>query len=170
MTPKQYQRKKISQICSFEAYQRLKKWIIEYRERSHPKAAKTGYFTIEPEKFQGFYKNTSHREYLSKFLENMIVFMLENSGYIAKKVETKGTKIKAKSGKEIYIQSGIKINKGEPDVYSLINGVATYFEVKVKADRLSDAQADYIEKLERNGAKVYIIKTVDEFLQIFEQL
>ncbi len=170
MTPKQYQQKKISQICSFEAYSTLKNWIVEYRERKHSSAAKTGYFAIEPEKFQGFYKNTSHREYLSKFLENMIVFMLENSGYIAKKVETKGTKIKAKSGKEIYIQSGIKVNKGEPDVYALINGVAAYFEVKVKADKLSDAQSDYIERLEKNGAKVYIIKTVDEFLQTFEQL
>ena len=168
MTPKQYQRKKISRICSYDAYVWLQKWIVDYRERDHEKAAKTGYFTTDPQKY--FYKNTLHREYFSKFLESVIVDVLNKSGHIAKKVETAGVQIVAKSGKTIRVPGNRKVNKGEPDVFSLINGKTVYWEVKIGADRLSADQKNYIERVEKSGGLVFVVKTVDEFIRNYIEL
>ena len=168
MTLKQYQRKKISKICSYEAYIWLQNWIAEYRERKYPEAAKTGYFTIKPEEY--FYKNTLHREYFSKFLESVIVDVLNKSGHIAKKVETAGVPIVAKSGKTIRVPGNRKVNKGEPDVFSLINGKMVYWEVKIGADRLSADQKIYIERVEKSGGIVFVVKTVDEFIKNYSEL
>ena len=145
---------KIASICSPEAYQKLK-LLLQKKHEGFPKA-----YLIPPEKY--FYKNTSHREYLSKWLEAVICNLLNFAGHPTKKVETTGRKIKAKSGKEIYIKTRTS-RKGEPDVMAIIDGRAVYFEVKIGADRLSDDQKTFIERLQKAGAVVHIIKTVDDF-------
>jgi hypothetical protein len=116
-----------------------------------------------------FYSTTGHRQYLSKFLESVITKLVNKSGNFAKKVETTGAKIKTKTGKEIYVKAGHKV-KGEPDVMAIINGAAVYFEVKVGRDRLSTDQVTMIARLERSGARVYVVRTVDEVLEILYNL
>ena len=163
-TEKQFNNTKLSKICSYNAYQQLWKWIERYYESRYDNAR---YTSNEPTSFSNFYTKTNHREYYSKFIENMIVFILRKEGLIAKKVETTGTNIKTKTGKEVYVKTRNKINKGEPDIFSLIAGKATYFEVKVSKDRLSKDQKEFIKKIENSGGVVHIIKTVDDFMKIY---
>ena len=146
---------KIASVCSPEAYQKLK-LLLQKKHEGFPKS-----YLIPPEKY--FYKNTSHREYLSRWMEAMICNVLNFAGHPTKKVETSGKKIKAKSGKEIYVKHRAA-KKGEPDVRAIIRGQAIYYEVKIGSDRLSVDQNNYITELIHAGAKVYIIKTVDDFL------
>lgn len=146
---------KIAAITSAEAYEILKKHITS-KAPNFPESYNTA-----PERY--FYGNTQHREYLSRWLENVIVSIINHSGGVASKVNTVGAKIKAKSGKEIYVKHRAA-KKGEPDVRAIIRGQAIYYEVKIGSDRLSVDQNNYITELIHAGAKVYIIKTVDDFL------
>ena len=147
---------KIASVCSPEAYQKLK-LLLQKKHEGFPKS-----YLIPPEKY--FYKNTSHREYLSRWMEAMICNVLNFAGHPTKKVETSGKKIKAKSGKEIWIKHRTS-RKGEPDVMAIINGKATYFEVKIGKDTLSEDQKQDIEYLTNAGAAVYVVKTVDDFFK-----
>ena len=161
-TEKQFKITKLSKICSYDKYIKLYNIITTQQKEKYPNAR---YPILCPTK--RFYTKTNHREYYSKYLENMIVEIVRNEGFVAKKVETSGTKIKTKTGKEVFVKTRNKINKGEPDVYSLIEGKATYFEVKVGKDKLSKDQIEFIETIKNSGGVVHIIKTVDDFLEIY---
>ena len=159
MTEKQFQTLKLSAICSYQAYQWLERIVNQLQEKQrYPLPVK-----------EYFYSQTGHRQYLSKFLESVITRLVNASGNFAKKVETTGAKIKTKTGKEIYVKAGHKV-KGEPDVMTIIEGRTIYFEVKVGIDRLSTDQATMIARLEQAGARVYVVRTVCDVLEILYNL
>ena len=159
MTEKQFLSLKLSKVCSYEAYQWLERITLQLQAKQrYPLPVK-----------EYFYSQTGHRQYLSKFLESVITKLVNKSGNFAKKVETTGAKIKTKTGKEIYVKAGHKV-KGEPDVMTIIDGRTIYFEVKVGSDRLSTDQANMISRLEQAGARVYVVKTVDDFFNIYEKI
>ena len=160
MTPAQYNRMKFSKIASLAAYERLRKWIRNKNPNLPDHAL------LDPKDY--FYKNTSHRQYLSKLLETIIITLLNKAGHIAKKVETRGIQVKTKKG-PIWIPGGVKMTKGEPDVISTIKGRTVYWEVKVGKDSLGDEQKEFIERAREAGALVYVVKTVDDFFNIYEK-
>ena len=159
MTEKQFQTLKLSKVCSYEAYQWLERITLQLQSKQRYPLAVKDYF----------YSQTGHRQYLSKFLESVITKLVNKSGNFAKKVETTGAKIKTKTGKEIYVKAGHKV-KGEPDVMTIIDGRTIYFEVKVGSDRLSTDQTNMISRLEQAGARVYVVRTVCDVLEILYNL
>lgn len=165
MTEKQFKRKKLSAVCSLEAYNKLQELINE----------SSGNFPYPPTVDQYFYSKTNHREYLSKFLESVIIKHLRHLGYDnTVKVKTTGQAIfnrgigGAQDGKILgvmgYAKDSSKI-KGEPDIRSVMHGRQVYFEVKVGSDKLSPDQKEFIKRGERLGYIVAVVKTVDDYLE-----
>jgi hypothetical protein len=171
MTEKQFKRLKIAQICTINDYATLYAAIKEKSPNMPEKAL------IPPEKY--FYSNVSHREYLSRWMEGVILFLLKQRGIICKKVKTTGIRVDNREiitdvlgrqrviGSEEWVQDTRGAIKGEPDVQAIIQGRAVYFEVKIKADRLSKDQKQFIDQ---SGATVFIIKTVSDFLKAMQEL
>ena len=159
MTEKQFQTLKLSKVCSYEAYQWLERIVNQLQAGQR--------YPLPVKDF--FYSQTGHRQYLSKFLESVITRLVNASGNFAKKVETTGAKIKTKAGKEIYVKAGHKV-KGEPDVMTIVNGKIYYFEVKAGNERLSTDQVNMIARLEQAGARVYVVRTVCDVLEILYNL
>ena len=153
MTESKLKRLKISPLVTVKSYNCLK----EYKESQSSMP-----YQIAPE--NSFYKNKRHRNYLSKWLEAVIVYIITHDGWFAKKVETTGRKVRTKMGKEVWVKSGADKVKGEPDIQSLIDGSLVYWEVKVGNDRLSKEQKEFIVDIESKGAKVHVVKTLDGFL------
>ena len=165
MTEKQYNRKKMSAICSLQSYKVLEQWIKDrYPQNPYP---------TPPEKY--FYSNTTHREYLSKLLEDIIVKMLRAKGtdpikandkgkYIGKKYVTDVLGHKKETG-QIWARSK-KTRPGRADIVVFYKGKLFNFEVKIGKDRQSEEQKQEQKRAESNGEVYIIIKTVDEFLKL----
>ena len=149
--------RKIDLICSPEAYQFLTDWIRQ-RYPNQP-------YLPKPETY--FYQNIKHREYLSRWLESVITRILNNNDEtMAKKVETVGAKVKNKYGEEIWIKKRAS-KVGEPDIGATVKGRTVYFEVKIGHDRLSDEQLIFHERARKAGCLVFTVRTVDEFIVIY---
>jgi hypothetical protein len=159
MTEKQFHTLKLSAICSYQAYQWLSQIVMSMQSGQR--------YPLPVKDF--FYSQTNHRQYLSKFLESVITKLVNKSGNFAKKVETTGVRINTKTGKELWVKAGHKV-KGEPDVMTIIDGRTIYFEVKIGNDKLSIDQGYMITRLEKAGANVYVVRTVDEVLEILYNL
>jgi len=161
MTESQFKQMKLSAVASLQDYNRLNAAI----KAKFPNVP--AHSVMEAAKF--FFRNTAHREYLSKWLEQASVWWLNNEGAMCKKVETTGKLIKGKSGKDVYIKHRAA-KKGEPDISGVLNGKAFYIEIKVGRDRLSDDQKSYIQRLERAGAKVAVCGTLGEVMEFCNTL
>lgn len=157
MTESKLKRLKIAPLVSVHSYT----WLKEFKESQSSMP-----YQIAPE--NSFYKNKRHRNYLSKWLEAVIVYIITHDGWFAKKVETTGRKVRTKMGKEIWVKSGADKVKGEPDIQSLIDGRLVYWEVKVGKDKLSEDQKSFIDDIESKGAKVHVVKTLDDFLDQYK--
>ena len=89
-------------------------------------------------------------------------FIKFNGGY-AERINVMGRKIKAKSGKEIYIPtSGAR---GSADISAVIRGRAVKIEVKNlhTRDRMHADQQTYAERVRSAGALYFVAHTFDEF-------
>jgi len=158
---------KLSAVCSEEAYEWLQRWIIE----QHPKFP----YPMKPEKY--FYSKTSHREYLSKFIESVIVLVLRSYGGDPIKAPDKGKRIdktevttnvlghQKVNTRSIFVRDK-SVRKGRSDVVCFFKGKMYNFEVKVGQDRQSPEQIKEQNRAEWNGEIYAIIKTVDDFLNI----
>ena len=130
-------------------------------------------------KVDTIYEQTGHRNYLSIWLERFIIKWVnehtDQTTWTAEKVENKGRLIHSRytGGKmdgKIASSQWVKnhnITPGEPDLMckSPTKGVM-YFEIKIGSDRLSKAQKKFIAQ----GWKVYVVRTVDEFLYFWDKL
>lgn len=155
MKQSNFKRSKISSVCSWDAYCWLNDWIREQYPR-YP-------YKFEANKY--FYSNTSHREYKSKFIEDVITKVLTARGADPKKLPDKGHQIRTKNGKQIWIkQKGVKA--GRADVQCFFNNSMYNLEVKVGADKQSDEQRREQRRAEANGEKYVIIKTIDDFIKL----
>ncbi len=165
MTEKQYQRKKMSKICSLEAYKYLETWI----KKHYPKNP----YPMAPEKY--FYSVTSHRQYLSKLLEDIIVRLLRAKGSDPVKSYDRGKYIGDKIGVDV-IGHKVKLGTiwaksnhtrpGRADITCFFGGEMLNIEVKIGKDTQSPDQKKEQLRAESNGEKYVIVKTVDDFLSI----
>jgi hypothetical protein len=165
-----FKRSKIAKVASYEAYQWLQNWIKE----RHPAG---GY---PPPVKEYFYRNIAHRQYLSKFLENVIIKVLKEKGANPIKAKDRGrwrddSKLFTDvTGRKRVIGSGHfekdqDVSKGRADVICFFHGAKGMnlynFEVKVGADRQSPDQLKEQARAEANGEVYAIIKTVDDFIK-----
>lgn len=166
-----HSQRKLSKVCSEQSYIWLQDWIIE----QHPRNP----YPDNP--MNHFYRNTTHREYLSKWIESVMVKVLRSMGADPQKAPDKGTYRNSSKvvtdalGMQRTIGSGNwtknkSVRPGRADVTCFFNGslgVGMYnLEVKVGNDRMSDLQIKEKQRAEANGEKYIIIKTIDDFLKL----
>ena len=151
MTQQQFNRKKISEICTLESYN----WLQKYFDDNNPLPYK---MTVE----NHLRIKTSDRFYFSKVMEKILTIICKNEGADPIKAPDKGRKIRSK-GKDIFIKvKGVKV--GRADVKCFIFGKMFNFEVKAKLDRMSYEQKIEQERAESNGEIFLIIKTIDDIV------
>ena len=162
-----HSKRKISKVCSEEAYDWLQKWIIDQNPNyPYPDTPMTH-----------FYRNTIHREYLSKWIESVIVKILRSKGADPQKAPDKGQSIdkskvvtdvlgmKRVIGSRVFVkQKGVR--PGRADVTCFFNGKQYNMEIKVGNDRMSELQLIEQKRAISNGEQYIIIKTIDEFIKL----
>ena len=169
MTQKQLNRMKLSAVCSLQAYEWLQKWIIE----RHPGNPYPG----EPKTY--FYRNTTHRQYLSKFLESVIIKVLRYKGCSPIKANDAGTyrdtskTVMDVLGNERKIGSGTwskaaNVAPGRADIICYVNSKMINYEVKVGRDSLSELQLQEQDRAILNNEQFIVIRTVQDFLDTIE--
>ena len=161
-------RKKLMQICSLEAYERINQWYMNRR----------GIDTRYALKVDTIYERTGHRNYLSIWLERFIIKWVNEhrKDWCAVKVANSGKKHVSRfiGGKEhgrvasvTYVKNADQI-VGEPDIRIMRpRQYPLYFEVKIGSDKLSEAQKQFIKN---QWGDVYVVGTVDEFLYFWDKL
>ncbi len=171
MTNAQHNRKKLSQVCSLEAYQWLQQWIVDLRPNAK--------YPPRPEHY--FYKNTTHRKYLSNFVESVIVMVMRKKGCDPIKAKDAGKSIdKSKTvtdvlgrtkniGGRVWVRDK-DVKPGRADIVVFYKGQLWNLEVKVGHDRQSDAQRVEQQRALRNGERYEVIRSVDDFLGLIEGL
>lgn len=169
MTQNQFKNAKFSKVMSFEAYLYI---YLFAEERNKVLRMKNP--------MQTFYSKTNHRQYLSKFIESVILKMLRAKGADPVKVQDSGKYIdNSKTVSDILgilriIGSGeyvkdATVRPGRADVRCFYNGKMYNLEVKVGADRMSEAQINEQQRATLNGEEYVIIKTIDDFLDIYNE-
>lgn len=59
---------------------------------------------------------------------------------------------------------------GSADISATIRGRSVKIEIKIGADRQSDAQIKYQQDIEAAGGIYWIVKTFDQFIELWKQL
>lgn len=57
--------------------------------------------------------------------------------------------------------------KGVPDIIAVINGIFTALEIKTPRGRQSSDQLLFQKRLERNGGKYHLIRSIEEIKALF---
>jgi hypothetical protein len=160
---------KLNAICSPTAYQWLQRWIIS--------RAPSNRYPLRPEQY--FYSNTKHREYLSKFIESVIILVLRSKGADPIKANDKGRSVDASKvvtnvlghqrtiGGRIFVKDK-SVRPGRADITVFFSKTMYLLEIKVGHDRMSEAQKQEQARAEANGEKYVIIKTVDDFINLID--
>ena len=60
--------------------------------------------------------------------------------------------------------------KGSADMQGVINGRIYYFEIKIGRDKQSPDQVKFQQSVELAGAKYFIIKSFDEFIEVYDNI
>lgn len=113
-------------------------------------------------------------------LTKCIVDWVKLNGYHAERINTMGVPIDKRKivtdvvGRQRQIGSmqwrkggG---TKGSADVQGVIDGRIYYFEVKIGQDRQSEAQKEFQRSVESAGAKYFIIRNFDEFIDVYKTI
>jgi hypothetical protein len=164
--------RKISVVCSEEAFNWLQAWIIRrYPIDKYP-----------PEPHKHFYTNTSKRQYLSKWLEKVIVAVLEFDEWKPNKLPDAGKKIDNRkivkdilgNQRTIGSETWVKDHRTRPGTADIIcffegaKGIGQYnMEVKVGKDKMSNVQKLEEARAIRKKEFYNIIKTLDDFLDLY---
>jgi hypothetical protein len=112
----------------------------------------------------------------SNGLTKAIVNYLGWAGAYANRINTMGRRV---GGIEI-TSSGLRLKSdkwiksttksGTPDIDCIINGRPVKIEIKIGRDVQSESQKRSQKMIERAGGKYFIVKTIDEFFQIYDSL
>ncbi len=100
-------------------------------------------------------------------LTKAVVDFLNFSGHWATRINNQGTWVrdKFKQGGGYYRPSTQA--KGIADIDSLIKGRKVAIEIKIGADRQSEAQKEFQAKIERAGGHYWIVKDFDQFHELY---
>jgi len=166
--------RKISTICSEKAFNWLQNWLdtIKFPTAKYKLQVK-----------DCFYKKTNHRQYLSKWLEKVMYDITDFEGYAPRKLPDTGKQLDNTEivtnilGQQKTIGSKIWIKKeyvrpGTADIICFFRGskgLGIYnMEVKVGKDQMSTVQKIEQQRAERAEEFYNIIKTLDDFLDLYK--
>ncbi|MFY7898457.1 MAG: VRR-NUC domain-containing protein [Candidatus Planktophila sp.] len=133
----------------------LKQLAIEDNRKRHPDF---------PDSFRPTKK---YKTSTANGLTKAVVDFLNFSGHFATRINNQGTWVsdKFKKGGGFYRPSTQV--KGIADIDALIKGYKVAIEIKIGADRQSEAQKDYQSKIERAGGYYWIVKDFDQFYILY---
>jgi len=100
-------------------------------------------------------------------LTKAVVDFLNFSGHWATRINNQGTWVKDKWSKGGGYYRPSTQAKGIADIDSLIKGRKVAIEIKIGADRQSEAQKEFQAKLERAGGHYWIVKDFDQFHELY---
>ena len=159
--------RKLNEVATIQAQHRAQKWYDGTQSIPYKMP------------ITNIYKKTSHRNYLSNWIEAFIVKFMRSMfpTYKTIKVENRGKAVLDRvvggraNGQVVGIKAYRKDNNtqivGEPDLRCMRPGMQPlYFEVKVGKDRLSKEQEEFIKA---GFGDVVIIKTLDDFWEWFDK-
>jgi hypothetical protein len=128
---------------------------LEYHRKRTPAAMATGYF----DNGMKVKKPKSAAQ-----MESLIREFITLSGYHCQKVTTMGVR-------RGNTWTRGTATRGAADLMAIVGGRAIQIEVKFsKGDRQSDEQAKFEESVKRAGGEYYIVRTLDEFIAIWEMI
>ncbi len=123
---------------------------------------------------------TKYSDKTANGLEKAIVAFIKLNGGMAERVKNTGRYIDESKvvtdvmGYTKRIGSGKYITgtgtNGSADIHSTIRGRTVAIEVKIGADKQSDAQKEYQTMIERAGGIYMIAKTFDNFYEQYEKI
>ncbi len=159
--------RKLSAVCTEYSYIWLQNWIVAQMPNNP--------YPMTPLQF--FYSKTSHREYLSKWLESVISKVLKAKGCDVIKSADAGTYrdnskvVTDVLGYQRKIGSGgwtknHNVMKGRADLKTFWGGKMYNFEIKVGKDKMSEHQKAEKTRAEANGEEYIIIKNIEDFLKL----
>jgi hypothetical protein len=166
LTPKKWENNSRAKACEYEAYLRLHEWHYKKRWNNRIGAALLQ---------KSYYTDTKHREFSSKWLENVIKAFLRWHGWSVAKPDDKGRQIIGKNGKPIRINHRT-VTKGTADIISkhvLPSGLGSLivnWEVKIGKDTQSDAQRLEQQRAQANGELYFVIKTLGGFFKVWDEV
>lgn len=96
-------------------------------------------------------------------LTRCIIDFIKLRGGQAERVSIMGRPIKQANGNYMFGKS--HMTKGTADISATIRGRSVKIEVKIGADRQSDAQRKYQADIERAGGLYYIARDFDSFVE-----
>lgn len=109
-----------------------------------------------------------------------VVKFIEYSGFQAERINNLGRRVD--NTKEVTDVLGIRRvigsveyqkgsgTKGTSDVKSIIKGRSVSWEIKIGADRQSQAQKDYQAAVERAGGYYFVVRSFDDFFEKYSNL
>jgi len=156
MTEKQLQRTKLGTVMSLKAYQYLAE-RVEHSQAAQPEGGR-----LSP--VQKFTTNSKGRFMRSTMLEIVALFVLRQHGFTARKQENTG-KRHTYNGKVVYSKNK-NIHVGQADIVALRDGIYYEFEVKIGADRQKEKQKLDQAAITANGGQYYVIKSLDDLIEI----
>lgn len=146
--------------------ERLKALHLEHNKKKHPSF---------PDEYRVVPKYTDKT---ANGLTKCVVDFLNYSGHMASRVNNMGTWRADESNVKGGFYTKSNQMKGIADITSCINvkitgidiGISVWWEVKIGADRQSEAQREFAERVRASGGHYYVIKSFDDFLNHYNKL
>jgi hypothetical protein len=123
---------------------------------------------------------TTYTDKTANGLTKCIVDWINLNGYQAERISTTGRYIDNSKvvtdilGRTKKIGSGKYIKgsgtKGSADISATIKGKSIKIEVKIGADRQSEHQKEYQQKIEQAGGVYFIAKDFDSFIEFYNKI
>lgn len=106
-------------------------------------------------------------------LTGCIIAYLKLKGHQAERVNCVGTPFEAgkdRFGKRLYHLGKTTMDKGTADISATVFGWSVKIEVKIGADRLSDYQINYAERVQNAGGFYFVARDFGTFLIWYDKL
>ncbi len=117
---------------------------------------------------QAYIPMPSREDSTANGLTRCIIDFIKLRGGQAERVSIMGRPIKQANGNYMFGKS--HMTKGTADISATIRGRSVKIEVKIGADRQSDAQRKYQADIERAGGLYYIAKDFERFVEWYNRM
>lgn len=120
-----------------------------------------------PFPIQAYIPMTCREDSTANGLTRCIIDFIKLRGGQAERVSIMGRPIKQANGNYMFGKS--HMTKGTADISATIRGRSVKIEVKIGADRQSDAQRKYQADIERAGGLYYIARDFESFVEWYNR-
>lgn len=95
------------------------------------------------------------------------IFLFANNTFCLAGMHTRGIIFHVPNQGQ-YRLTGIGVKAGVSDLIFIFKGKCLFIEVKTPAGKISLAQSDFQKRIEENGFKYYLVRSLQDFKSIME--